>query len=65
MLAKVSRDAWMVAYDADYPQYGFAAHKGYGTKRHQAAMRDQGACPLHRMSYNPLAQLPLPFEDAE
>ena len=65
VLAKVARDAWMVAYDAEYPQYSFAAHKGYGTKRHQAAIHDHGACPLHRMSYRPLAQLPLPFEDGE
>lgn len=64
ILAKVTRDRWMVEYDAAYPQYGFAAHKGYGVVRHQAALRDFGATPLHRMTYKPLAQLPLPFEDA-
>lgn len=64
ILAKVARDDWMREYDAQYPQYGFAAHKGYGVPRHQAALRDYGASPLHRMSYKPLAQLALPFEDA-
>ncbi len=65
VLAKVSRDAWMVAYDAQYPGYGFAAHKGYGVPQHQAALREYGASPLHRMSFAPLRQLPLPFEEVE
>ncbi|MCC6804574.1 MAG: ribonuclease HII [Anaerolineae bacterium] len=65
VLAKVTRDRWMIEYDAAYPQYGFAAHKGYGVARHQVALRDFGATPLHRMSYKPLAQLPLPFGDGE
>lgn len=63
VLAKVTRDRWMLDYDVQYPLYGFAAHKGYGTKQHQAAIRDHQPCPLHRMTYKPLAQLPLPFED--
>lgn len=63
VLAKVSRDAWMTAYDRDYPHYGFAAHKGYGVARHQAALREYGASPLHRMSFAPLSQLRLPFGD--
>lgn len=65
VLAKVSRDRWMCDYDAQYPQYGFAIHKGYGVPQHQAALRDYGASPLHRLSWRPFQQLPLPFEDAE
>ena len=64
VLAKVSRDAWMMGYDRDYPQYGFAVHKGYGVPQHQAALREHGASPLHRMSFKPL-QPQLPFEEAE
>ncbi len=66
VLAKVSRDAWMVEYDAQYPGYGFAVHKGYGVPQHQAALRDLGASPLHRMTYKPLQQplLPLSFEES-
>ncbi len=65
VLAKVTRDPWMVAYDAEYPQYGFAAHKGYGVPQHRVALRDHGASPLHRMSYRPLAQMALPFEETQ
>jgi ribonuclease HII len=39
-----------------YPVYGFEAHKGYGTAQHQAALAQYGPCPLHRMSYQPVAQ---------
>jgi ribonuclease HII len=64
VLAKVARDAWMVEYDAQYPGYGFAIHKGYGVPQHQAALREHGASPLHRMTYKPL--LPqLPFVESE
>ena len=64
VLAKVARDAWMVEYDAQYPGYGFAVHKGYGVPQHRAALRELGASPLHRMTYKPL--LPqLPFEASE
>lgn len=60
VLAKVTRDAWMVDYDCQYPQYGFAQHKGYGVPQHQAALKEFGACPLHRMSFAPLRpKLPL------
>ena len=51
ILAKVTRDRLMEEYDAQYPQYGFAVHKGYGTKRHYAALREFGACPIHRQSF--------------
>ena len=63
VLAKVSRDAWMTEYDRAYPHYGFAEHKGYGVAKHQAALREHGASPLHRMSFAPLSQLRLPFGD--
>ena len=55
ILAKVVRDRWCVAFDLHYPQYGFAVHKGYGTARHLAALREHGACPQHRRSFAPVA----------
>lgn len=51
ILAKVSRDRLMEEYDKAYPQYGFAKHKGYGTAAHYAALREFGACPIHRVSF--------------
>lgn len=51
ILAKVTRDRLMEEMDVIYPQYGFAIHKGYGTKRHYEALREHGPCPLHRMSF--------------
>ena len=48
ILAKVTRDRWMEELDAKYPQYGFAVHKGYGTKRHYAALTEFGPCEEHR-----------------
>jgi ribonuclease HII len=54
ILAKVSRDRRMEAYDKLYPGYGFAAHKGYGTPEHLEAIRRLGPCPIHRRSFAPL-----------
>ena len=51
ILAKVTRDRLMVQYDAQYPGYGFAVHKGYGTKAHYAAIDALGLCPIHRRSF--------------
>ncbi len=51
ILAKVSRDRFMVEMDKMYPQYGFARHKGYPTKAHYAALREYGPCPIHRRSF--------------
>ncbi|MDR2358050.1 MAG: ribonuclease HII [Oscillospiraceae bacterium] len=51
ILAKVSRDAYMERLDAAYPQYGFARHKGYGTKLHYAALREYGPTPEHRRMF--------------
>ena len=55
ILAKVTRDRWCLDYDRQYPQYGFAGHKGYGTVAHLAALREHGACPQHRKSFAPVA----------
>jgi len=54
VLAKTARDAWMRAQEDNFPGYGFAAHKGYGTARHRAALEALGACPLHRRSFRPV-----------
>lgn len=51
ILAKVTRDRLMVAFDAQYPGYGFAVHKGYGTKAHYAAIDRLGLCPIHRRTF--------------
>ena len=51
ILAKVTRDRWMEVLDAKYPQYGFAVHKGYGTKRHYAALTEFGPCEEHRQTF--------------
>ena len=51
ILAKVTRDRFMLELDAQYPQYGFARHKGYGTRAHYDALREYGPSPAHRPSY--------------
>lgn len=51
ILAKVTRDRLMVEYDGQYPGYGFAVHKGYGTKAHYAAIDKLGLCPIHRRTF--------------
>lgn len=51
VLAKVSRDHVMMDYHKQYPQYGFAAHKGYGTAAHKAAILTHGTCPIHRKTF--------------
>lgn len=51
ILAKVSRDTLMEELAAEYPQYGFEIHKGYGTKAHYAALSQFGACPFHRQTF--------------
>ena len=51
ILAKVTRDRLMEEYDAQYPQYGFEKHKGYGTKAHYAAVDEFGLCEIHRKSF--------------
>lgn len=51
VLAKVSRDDYMLEMAGAYPQYGFEIHKGYGTKAHYEALTEHGPCPIHRMSF--------------
>ncbi|MCI8443597.1 MAG: ribonuclease HII [Clostridia bacterium] len=51
ILAKVTRDRIMRQWDEIYPQYGFITHKGYGTAKHIAAIREYGLCPIHRRSF--------------
>ena len=54
VLAKVTRDRLMRQFHAQFPEYGFAEHKGYGTAKHLAAIEKFGACPIHRKSFAPL-----------
>lgn len=54
IIAKVTRDRMMVAYDQEFPGYAFARHKGYGTKAHLNALQKLGACPIHRRSFSPV-----------
>ena len=56
IIAKVARDSYMLEMDLAYPQYGFAKHMGYPTKMHVRALQENGACPIHRRSFRPVAQ---------
>ena len=58
VLAKVTRDRMMVEIAEKYPQYGFAEHKGYGTKSHMTAIHEHGPCPYHRMTFAPMKYMP-------
>jgi ribonuclease HII len=57
IIAKVHRDHMVVEMDRDYPGYGFANHKGYGTKEHLACLQKKGPCPLHRRSFQPVSDI--------
>jgi ribonuclease HII len=57
VLAKVTRDRLMLDFHAQFPAYGFAEHKGYGTAKHLAAIAKHGACPIHRKTFAPLKPL--------
>ena len=57
ILAKVTRDQELIALDAQYPEYGFAKHKGYPTAQHIAAIKVHGILPIHRRSFGPIARL--------
>lgn len=59
IVAKVTRDKLMEELDATYPGYGFARHKGYGTRAHMEALHALGPCPAHRRSFAPVRQLRL------
>ncbi|MCZ6826240.1 MAG: ribonuclease HII [Gammaproteobacteria bacterium] len=54
ILAKVARDGFMARQHQIYPQYNFASHKGYPTAEHRQALKRHGACPLHRVSFEPV-----------
>ena len=56
IIAKVTRDRLMDGYEAQYPGYGFAAHKGYCTPEHQERLEELGPCPIHRMRYQNVRQ---------
>lgn len=62
ILAKVERDRMMCEWDAVFPAYGLASHKGYSTPKHLAALRELGPTPLHRQSFAPVWQNPVPQE---
>jgi ribonuclease HII len=57
IIAKVTRDRIMTGLDVRFPEYGFAAHKGYGSPEHLASLAEHGPCTLHRFSYKPVADL--------
>jgi ribonuclease HII len=57
IIAKVARDRIMVEFDRDYPGYGMARHKGYGTRQHVACLLRRGACPIHRRSFRPVREI--------
>jgi ribonuclease HII len=57
VLAKTARDELLVAWEQEYPGYGFARHKGYGTAAHRQALQAKGACPLHRFTFAPIRDL--------
>ncbi len=57
IIAKVTRDRMVVEMDGEYPGYGFAGHKGYGTRQHIESLRRIGPCRLHRRSFRPLREM--------
>lgn len=61
IIAKTTRDAMLVTLDREYPMYGFARHKGYGTPEHLAALDMHGPCPHHRKSFAPVLQASFDF----
>jgi ribonuclease HII len=54
VLAKVTRDRLMMQFDQQFPEYGFAVHKGYGTAQHLEALSRHGPCPIHRRTFAPM-----------
>lgn len=57
ILAKVCRDSIMLTLDGQFPGYGFAQHKGYGTARHRQSLTRLGPCPQHRRSFRPTSEM--------
>jgi ribonuclease HII len=64
IIAKVSRDRVMLDFAREFPEYGFERHMGYGTRLHLEALRLHGPCRIHRRSFQPVAQLALPLDEA-
>lgn len=60
ILAKTARDAYMLEMDSQYPNYGFARHKGYGTAFHRATLQTAGLCTIHRISFEPMHSMRTP-----
>ena len=58
IFAKVTRDRMMIQFDIEFPGYGFASNKGYGTKEHLNGLSDMGPCPIHRLSFAPIRKNP-------
>jgi len=61
IIAKVSRDRCMQVLAEEFPEYGFERHKGYATKAHLEALQRHGPCPIHRKTFQPVAQLVTPL----
>jgi len=57
IIAKVTRDRLVTEMDKDFPGYGFAGHKGYGTEEHLKCLREKGPCRLHRRSFSPVTEM--------
>lgn len=64
VVAKVTRDRMMMELAREFPDYGFQRHMGYGTREHLDALRRHGPCRAHRRSFQPVAQLSLPLDEA-
>jgi ribonuclease HII len=62
VIAKVTRDHLMSKHARTWPEYGFEQHKGYATAAHLASLREHGPCPIHRRSFEPVAQLALALD---
>jgi len=62
VIAKVTRDRMMLDFDTQFPHYGFAQHKGYGTELHLERLRQHGPCPIHRRSFLPVRQAEFRFD---
>lgn len=65
IIAKVTRDRLMAAYDQQYPGYGFAGHKGYGSAAHMAAIAQLGPSPIHRLTFRGVREHVLPAQQEE
>jgi ribonuclease HII len=65
IVAKVDHDQQMSKYDQLYPQYNFVKNQGYGTKQHLQALKTHGPCPIHRLSFAPLAKIAYKYHDSQ